>query len=288
MLAGSAIRMGDYDSARDHCQGSVELATESSLSFTTKSTKRANLDKDKKKGKMQNVVWERCLELGSQSEYADVEKKMRLLGQAVELCPAESVPRILSVWRVVEESQMKLCQATKRRRVAGIQSAVSSEGGPSPTGSGYQGRGGGGGGGGDVGSKEEERVLGSRTAARAARLAMGFANNRFNLHLSPLVGNEIGSPHLASSPLVPPSTTSEGEMYTRDAKDTRGGERGSGEWTRNSGESDRPSFGAMFDGAGGAGAGTVEAERVRRQARKALVRGVGWLLGADEGEIEGE
>lgn len=33
--------------------------------------------------------------------------------------------------------------------------------------------------------------------------------------------------------------------------------------------------------------GRDEAERVRKGARRALVRGVGWLLGADESEIAG-
>jgi hypothetical protein len=111
-----------------------------------------------------------------------------------------------------------------------------------------------------VGS-EEERVLGSRTAARAARMALGFGE-RFK---DQIPFKSSLSPHL-------PSLTS---ASSREPSRDRGE-------ARRSIDSDRDSL-------SGLGFGSKEqsdAERVSRHARKALVRGVGWLLGADEREIQ--
>ena len=259
MLVESAVKAGEGEIAWTHCQEMLSL-----------SKRRTKIDRNGEpvpsdKAHPQEVVWRICLLVGSQEDSADVEMKMDALGQAVERCPAEEIPRILEVWRKVESGRMKLDEAAKRRRIAGIKSAISdaklatrSTAGSSVTSP-------------VVG---EEKMLGSRTAARAARLAMDFAGNR-------LRGTGTGggiSPHLPSgrglgfSPRTPASAASS------DA----------GTESRRSGESERPNIGAMFDGSGlGMGQGAVEAERVRQQARRALVRGVGWLLGADEDEMGG-
>ncbi len=122
-------------------------------------------------------------------------------------------------------------------------------------------------------------MLGSRRAARAARFAMDFAGDRLWLGsgISPRPSSAGFSPRspIGKSPQIPSSARSD----VGSAADTGG---------RRSNESDRPSFGALLENHGiGVGQGSAEAERVRLQARKALVRGVGWLLGADESEIDG-
>ena len=237
VLCSSAIREGDYDIAWTHSQ---EM-------FTVSSRRKTGME----------VTWRALVELGRQGDFADIPKKMAVLGQALEMCPAENVPEILVIWRKVEEGQMKLSEAAKRRRVAGIKQQTKAPSSPvSPS---------------SV-KTQEARVLGSRTAARAAKLAMGFAGERLNFRGSPILPSSVG----ASGTSTPVSAVS------FNSRVGFGQEEG-----RKSGESDRPSFGAMFEGAG-VKAGTAEAERVRQQARKALVRGVGWLLGSDEREVAGE
>ena len=225
MLADAALQATEFERAFEHCQAMVALAK----------------TRTKSEDKMGEICWKTCLELGQQSEFADVGNKMTLLGWSVELCPPEQIPDILSVWRKVEDGQIRLGEAAKRRRIAGIdQPNPSSRAASSTSTPSFPPR----------PDEIEPRVLGSRTAARAARLAKDFGE-RFNLR-------QLGhSPSLGSE----------------DEHDDDGSER------RRSTESDRP-ITAMFDTA-------VERERVRLQARRALVKGVGWLLGADEKEITG-
>ena len=229
MLADAAVQATDFERAFEQCQTMMDLAKT-----------KAKRGEDRVK----EVCWKTCLELGHQSEYADVGNKMTVLGWAVELCPPDRLPDILLVWRKVEDGQIRLGEAAKRRRLAGI-NQPSTLRSPNPAGdsrpsSRAQLR------------EEEERVLGSRTAARAARLAKEFGE-RFNLR-------QLGP---SASPL----------LGSEDERDDEGSER------KRSSESERP-ITAMFDAA-------AEGERVRVQARRAIVKGVGWLLGADEKELAG-
>ena len=231
MLSSSAIRDDEFDLASTHCENMFKLST------------KHGIEKD--------VVYRALVSLGEQSEYADIERRMTVLGQALELAPADRIPAILQVWRVVEDGQAKLSGAAKRRRIAGISDPSASLPSLAPTSISSSI--------GSLGASTEERVLGSRTAARAARLAMGFAGNTLNLR------------GIASNAMTPSSMTP--SVRSEDG-------------TTRSSDGEKSSFGAIFDGAG-VKPGTAEAERVRQQARKALVRGVGWLLGADEDEIVG-
>ena len=255
MLVDSAIKGGEVDVAWTHCQEMLALSKR-----RTKFDPKGKPVPSSQLAHPQDVIWKSCLLIGSRDDSADVEMKMNALGQAVERCPAEEMPHVLEVWRKIESGRMKLDEAAKRRRVAGIKASVRDGKVSSRSAAGSS-----------VASPMigEERMLGSRTAARAARLAMDFAGNRLRTGgISPHLPSGIGS--LSFSPCTPASAASS------DA----------GTESRRSGESDRPSIGAMFDGSGvGIGQGAVEAERVRQQARRALVRGVGWLLGAEDEEM---
>ncbi|TDL28587.1 Sec39-domain-containing protein [Rickenella mellea] len=48
------------------------------------------------------VCWVACYQLGRQPEFDDTEKKMMLLGRALELCPPENIVEILTAWRRTE------------------------------------------------------------------------------------------------------------------------------------------------------------------------------------------
>ncbi|ORX36407.1 secretory pathway protein Sec39-domain-containing protein [Kockovaella imperatae] len=249
MLVESAVKAGDFDAAFKQCQDMVTL-----------SKKRPRAAKPTGDGEVSNSetitdhLWKSCLLVGSQTDFAEIDKRMILLGQAIDSCPAEEIPGILQIWRKVESGQIKLDEAAKRRRIAGIRSATVFDSKTSQNGS--------------LATSPvvgEARVLGSRTAARAAKLAMNFGERLRHAGVSgvsPTMTHGLGIGRTAS-----PTVSSSGEG-------------------RRSNDSDRPSIGSMLDGSGLAVAqGAAEAERVRQQARRALVRGVGWLLGADEKEL---
>lgn len=202
---------------------------------------------------MREVTFKTCLELGRQEEWSEIDNRMLLLGRAVEFCPSDSLPSVLGTWRAVEDGSLKLSQAAKRRRLTGIKQPFKPAGTTSTLTS-------------PVVGSEEERVLGSRTAARAARMALGFGE-RFRDQIP--FGAGI-SPKL-------PSLTSSREA----SRDRSGGEE------RRSIDSDRVSLSGLGFGTGSATGSReqTDAERVSRHARRALVKGVGWLLGADEREL---
>ncbi|KAA1468260.1 Sec39-domain-containing protein [Dentipellis sp. KUC8613] len=48
------------------------------------------------------VCWVACFQLGRQIEFEDVEKKLALLGRALEFCPPEKMVDVLNAWRRLE------------------------------------------------------------------------------------------------------------------------------------------------------------------------------------------
>lgn len=237
MLADVAVVHSEYDIAFTHAQKLVSLIKE-------RHKKRTPEDEEI----IRDVAYKACLELGRQDEWSAIDDRLLLLGRAIEFCPSETIPSVLVTWRQVEAGSLKLSQAAKRRRLTGVKQPFK----PANTGSTVVSP--------TLGS-EEERVLGSRTAARAARVALGFGE-RFRDQIP--FGSSI-------SPRIPSLASS-----SRDGSRDRSGEG------RRSMDSDRVSL-------SGLGFGTrdqTDAERVSRHARRALVKGVGWLLGADERELQ--
>ena len=53
-------------------------------------------------------------------EWADVERKLALLGRTAEVCSADLLSRILERWAEVEGGRIKLDEAAKRRRIEGV------------------------------------------------------------------------------------------------------------------------------------------------------------------------
>lgn len=184
---------------------------------------------DEVSSRVRDVVWRSCLALGRQSEYPDLVGRMALLAQAVALCPAEEVPVILPLWRQAEQMVSSHPELLRQHAMASVSQTSSSS--SSPT---------------------EARMLGSRTAARAARLA--FDNLRSFTASPALSGGGPLSRHDSRN-----STTSRGSVGRRDT-------------------------GGMRDAAALFGEDEHESV-VRAGAKRALVKGVGWLLGAEEGDV---
>jgi hypothetical protein len=209
--------------------------------------------KDRDMHKVRDVTYRSCLALGAQPAYPDLVDRLSLLAQAAALCPADQVPSILPLWRSVQDTLSANPASIKAHALALAKPA------PSPT----------------DGGTGIDRMLGSRTAARAAKWGL---DNLRSFTASPL-----------SRPLsrdaVPRGggaggSTGASVMARQDSRDSRTSRGSFGSVGRSSAEGGRPprDAAALFDDdprGGGAG------------ARRALVKGVGWLLGAEEGEMKG-
>lgn len=57
---------------------------------------------------VKEVCWVACYQLGRQPEFEDVQKKLYLLGFALQLCPPERMVDILAAWRKVDQEDLEI------------------------------------------------------------------------------------------------------------------------------------------------------------------------------------
>ena len=57
---------------------------------------------------VKEVCWVACYQLGRQPEFEDVQKKLYLLGYALQLCPPERMVDILAAWRRVDQEDLDI------------------------------------------------------------------------------------------------------------------------------------------------------------------------------------
>ena len=57
---------------------------------------------------VKEVCWVACYQLGRQPEFEDVQKKLHLLGHALQLCPPERMIDILGAWRKVDHEDLDI------------------------------------------------------------------------------------------------------------------------------------------------------------------------------------
>jgi hypothetical protein len=195
---------------------------------------------------VRDVTYRACLALGS-SDYPDLGGRLALLAQAIALAPAAQVSQILPLYHGIEAkiaADPTLLKPSSRPTSPAFPSLPS------------------------LGMPTNETMLGSRRAAKAARMAYDLGAS---LNLPSLRGMSV-SPALGSAKsIVSPIERSTSRNSGRGSLDRP---RGSFE----SGRSQERDAAALFDSVHG------DEPSVRAGARRALVKGVGWLLGADEGE----
>lgn len=268
MLCDSAISNEEWEVARDYIGILTDMAEpelESAPVAPPRPGSRASLSRAPSRASMRSdvsgfepevrdpateasmirqVTWRSCLALGRQSEYQNIPDRIALLAQAIALCPPEEVSAILPIWRSAEQlvvNNPALLEPPADEGSGFTASSLSSGIGSvaSGLGSGLGAMGGSamamggsamhaagfGGFGGAAGQEGDERMLGSRRAARAAKLAMDFGSNLRSFTGSPAQGEDNG--------------------------DVRGGL-------------------------------VADVDAAADMGRRALVKGVGWLLGADE------
>ena len=56
---------------------------------------------------VKEVCWVACYQLGRQPEFEDVQKKLYLLGYALQLCPPDRVVDILAAWRRLDQEDLE-------------------------------------------------------------------------------------------------------------------------------------------------------------------------------------
>ena len=56
---------------------------------------------------VKEVCWVACYQLGRQPEFEDVQKKLYLLGCALQLCPPERIVDILAAWRRIDQEDLE-------------------------------------------------------------------------------------------------------------------------------------------------------------------------------------
>ncbi|KAE8540758.1 hypothetical protein D1P53_003122 [Cryptococcus gattii VGV] len=260
MVGRAAIAKEDWPMASKAVENMVQTVKKSQDSQTAVKQEQRSIANSG--STLRSETWTLAHTLSSQSEFSDISAKLSFVSSAIELCPASEIPSILETFRQIEKGRIRLDEAAKRRRMKGIAAPqLPSE--PS------------------IGMSSvaavQERVLGSRTAAKAAKLALDIGG-RLTAH------RQLPSPSLLSSATF--SSPFAGYELARPlSRNSAAGSEGGSDGGYKIG-------GSLSSGTAGARdlfehLGREEAERVRKGARRALVRGVGWLLGADESEIAG-
>ncbi|TBU46087.1 secretory pathway protein Sec39-domain-containing protein [Dichomitus squalens] len=170
------------------------------------------------------VCWLTCFQLGRHPEFPGVDKKLALLGRALEFCPPEKLPDILAAWRALEEEdidQRREALAARKR-------------------------------GGRRRSAPRQRVTGADVAAS---LASRLQNMQMHIPASPDAAALANKAFSRVAANIPFSFGGRGRSYlSQDSDRSRSGSR----------------------------TGADGAHVVSEQASRALQKGIGWLLGADD------
>jgi len=101
MMADTALQVEDFDRAYEHTQRMVNIIR------TIKANQTEPLSDDTPLQQAIEVCWIACFQLGRQPEYADLEKKLKLLGQSLELCPADKMHDVLTAWRRLQREDIE-------------------------------------------------------------------------------------------------------------------------------------------------------------------------------------
>lgn len=99
MLADTALQAEDFSRAYENSERMVEVVSR------LRSARSSDLD-DTKWKTASEVCWIACFQLGRQSEFPELSKKMKLLGYALELCPPDKIHDILMAWRKLQSEDI--------------------------------------------------------------------------------------------------------------------------------------------------------------------------------------
>ena len=185
------------------------------------------------------VCWVSCFQLGRQTEFPDVPKKLRLLGHALEFCPADRLPEILAAWRRLEKEDVA-------RRVE------------------------------DEGGFPSRGLRRGLSASTAQHQHQQIRTRQPGVPV-PSLASRLQSIHLPASPLVMADGAAIADTFSRVASKFPFS-KGRPQTHPAQSEGDSQGHSRSEDG----GWPSLDREEVSAQASRALQRGIGWLIGADE------
>ncbi|TFK30780.1 hypothetical protein FA15DRAFT_31165 [Coprinopsis marcescibilis] len=99
MLAETALQAEDFARAYENTQQMVTTVRELQ-------TSQGDVMDDFKLREAIEVCWIACFQLGRQPEYSELENKMTLLGQSLDLCPADKIHDVLTAWRRLQKEDI--------------------------------------------------------------------------------------------------------------------------------------------------------------------------------------
>jgi len=190
------------------------------------------------------VCWVSCFQLGRQAEFPDAKKKLRLLGHALEFCPADRLHEILTAWRRLEKEDI----AQHGDIIEGEQ-----------------------------GHLETSRRPHGFAAATAAHHRQARTRQPPGGALPPSLASRLQNIHLPASKLVMADGAAIADTFSRVASKFPFSKSRS---PTHPGQSEGDSHG--HPRGEDAGWPSLGREEVSTQASRALQRGIGWLIGADE------
>jgi hypothetical protein len=225
MIADTALQAEDFAQAFETSETMIDTV---SHLCSSPDISQAELNDAKE------VCWVSCFQLGRQTEFPDVQKKLRLLGHALEFCPADRLPEILMAWRRLEKED--IAQGTE-------------------------------GGGNGGGRRHGFAVTNAQTRSRTRQPGA----------LAPSLATRLQNIHLPASPLVMADSAAIADTFSRVAsKFPFSKSRPQAHPTQSEGDGQSQSQGEDI------GWPSLDREEVSAQASRALQRGIGWLIGADE------
>lgn len=248
MLADTALQAEDWNRAYETSEQMVNLVLE--MRSSSSATSVGGLD-DPNVQTASEVCWVACFQLGRQPEFPDVQKKLTLLGRALELCPPDKLVDILTAWRRLEQEDLETRQTRHTAR-----KASGGKGGPYTSHSKQR-------------SSSTAAVASSNIAARSG-IPMSLTERLKQLHMPDLHG-------ITSSPLVggPDAAALANKAFNLAANFPFSvGARGRSFISEERGRSST--------GSSEGSRTRIDSAEVSAQASRVLQKGLGWLLGDDD------
>ncbi|WVO17946.1 hypothetical protein L204_105644 [Cryptococcus depauperatus] len=259
MMGRMAVQNEDWEVAKVAIGNMLEIVKKRKKPAKDSNQPQSRNTPDANKARLLTEAYTLAHDLASQPNYPDFPAKLSFITSALELCPTSSIPSILQTFKEVEKGRVKLDEAAKQRRDQRISAPLLPiETTPTSV---------------AVGAIQQT-VLGSRTAAKAAKLALDLGGR--------LTHRPIGSSSLLSAATLGSAFGTHGPSRPVSQNSIKVDNEGSSDAGYMVGTPTTGGARELFEGLG-----RDEAEKVRKGARRAIVRGVGWLLGAEEDDITG-
>lgn len=267
MLADAAVQEGDWERGVGYVErmvaavqafGRKKRARYSLQQSTVADTPHLAAEVDSEQEAV-DVCWKTCYQFGRQSAFADVERKLSLMGHALDFCPADTISDLLIAWRKLEEEALSYPPKT------------------------------------DVGaSAKSSTTIGATATSAAARVTDNLPSLAVSAatQLTGLGAAELD--HMRRRDIAAAAASRTINTLSSSLSSFRPLGGGSSIRSASPASSMRSQAGtpintdhsvaSLFGGLGG----KEDDQDVVKQGRRALTKGVGWLLGASEEEMGGD